>query len=125
MFYLPFTFFYTFDGFVVTIPRSAVNLTDRYPLGTAVITMFRRKADTLPADPVFEPDLEKLGFYINSEDKVRSIRNPERRYQYMVNRNERWNQVHRGMLNYLSSIHDQGVRGWEMGSVKARPRENV
>ncbi|ETI28321.1 hypothetical protein G647_00770 [Cladophialophora carrionii CBS 160.54] len=60
--------------------------------------MFRRKADTLPADPIFEPDLEKLGFFINDEDQVRSVRNPERKYQYQINRNERWNQVHKAAV---------------------------
>lgn len=58
--------------------------------------MFRRKPHTLPADPVFEPDLEKLGFYINGEDQVRSIRDPSRKFQYHINRNERWDQVHKG-----------------------------
>ncbi|EXJ64388.1 hypothetical protein A1O7_00724 [Cladophialophora yegresii CBS 114405] len=60
--------------------------------------MFRRKADTLPADPVFEPDLDKLGFFINDQDQVRSIKNLERKYQYQINRNERWNQVHKAAV---------------------------
>ena len=63
--------------------------------------MFRRLPHTLPADPVFEPDLEKLGFFVNDEDKVRLIRNPKQRYQYEVNKNERWNIVHKGVfLNF-------------------------
>jgi hypothetical protein len=61
--------------------------------------MFRRKPHTLPADPVFEPNLEKLGFFIDEEDRIRSIKNPERKYQYQINRNERWNQVHKGALD--------------------------
>ncbi|KAJ9609152.1 hypothetical protein H2200_006924 [Cladophialophora chaetospira] len=61
--------------------------------------MFRRKPNTLPADPVFEPDLEKLGFFINSEDQVRSIRDPARKFQYHINRNDRWDQVHKGANN--------------------------
>ena len=60
--------------------------------------MFRRLPHTLPPEPHFEPDLEKLGFFVNSEDLVRSIRNPERKFQYLVNRNERWNQVHKGQF---------------------------
>jgi hypothetical protein len=62
--------------------------------------MFRRLEHTLPADPVYEPDLEKLGFFINDADQVRSLKDPKQRYQYAVNRNDRWNEVYRGMRSY-------------------------
>ena len=72
--------------------------------------MFRRKQNALPADPVFPPDLEKLGFFVNSEDQVRSIRNPERKFQYHVNRNERWDQVHKGTFVLQGGrVIEQGV----------------
>ncbi|OQV03164.1 Arb2 domain-containing protein isoform 2 [Cladophialophora immunda] len=61
--------------------------------------MFRRLPHTLPADPVFEPDLAKLGFFLNSEDQVRSISSPDRKWQYKINRNERWNEVHKWANN--------------------------
>ncbi|KIY01409.1 uncharacterized protein Z520_02961 [Fonsecaea multimorphosa CBS 102226] len=60
--------------------------------------MFRRLPHTLPPDAVYEPDLAKLGFFINGEDQIRSVQNPERKYQYRVNRNERWNEVHKSAL---------------------------
>ncbi|KIW88719.1 uncharacterized protein Z519_10765 [Cladophialophora bantiana CBS 173.52] len=63
--------------------------------------MFRRLPHTLPADPVFEPDLAKLGFFINSEDVVRSIRSPDRKYQYKINRNDRWNEVHKSAIHQI------------------------
>lgn len=61
--------------------------------------MFRRLPHSLPRDPVFEPDLEKLGFFINDDDQVRMIRNPEQKYQYQVNKNERVNLVYRQACN--------------------------
>ena len=57
--------------------------------------MFRRLPHTLPADAFYESDLEKLGFRVNEQDQVRGIQDPKKRYQYAVNRNERWNQVHK------------------------------
>ncbi|KAL2426083.1 hypothetical protein ABEF95_010706 [Exophiala dermatitidis] len=61
--------------------------------------MFRRLPHTLPADPVFTPDLEKLGFFVNQDDQIRMIKNPEQKYQYQINRNDRVNQVYRQANN--------------------------
>ena len=60
--------------------------------------MFRRLQHTLPKDPAFEPDLEKLGFFITSEDLVRSTRDPEKKFNYQVNKNERYNEVHKSQF---------------------------
>ncbi|EXJ92498.1 hypothetical protein A1O3_01050 [Capronia epimyces CBS 606.96] len=61
--------------------------------------MFRRLPHTLPADPVFPPDLEKLGFFVNENDQVRMIKNPAQKYQYQINRNDRVNQVYKQANN--------------------------
>ena len=61
--------------------------------------MFRRLPHTLPPDPVFEPDLEKLGFFINDDDQILTIKDPERKYQFQVNKNERINMLYRQALN--------------------------
>ncbi|KAH0844174.1 hypothetical protein AYO21_11530 [Fonsecaea monophora] len=63
--------------------------------------MFRRLAHTLPADAVFEPDLAKLGFFVNEDDQVRSIRSPDRKFQYKINRNDRWNEVHKSAIRRI------------------------
>jgi hypothetical protein len=68
-------------------------------LKSEATTMFRRLSHTLPADPVFESDLEKLGFCVNDQDRVRGISSPKKKYQYDINRNDRWNQVHKGMFS--------------------------
>ncbi|KAK5457089.1 hypothetical protein LTS15_004870 [Exophiala xenobiotica] len=61
--------------------------------------MFRRRPNTLPSDPVFEPKLDKLGFFVNEHDQIRMIRNPEAKYTFKVNSNERVNYVYRQACN--------------------------
>ena len=61
--------------------------------------MFRRLPNTLPEDPSFPADLEKLGYSLNKDDQIRQIRNPEQKYQYVVNRNERVNDVYKEAMN--------------------------
>ncbi|KAH8180156.1 hypothetical protein LIA77_01675 [Sarocladium implicatum] len=53
--------------------------------------MFRRRWGALPKDPVFPPTLEGLGYFVNDDDEVRSIEDPESYYRYRVNHNERVN----------------------------------
>ncbi|KAK5046840.1 hypothetical protein LTR84_007194 [Exophiala bonariae] len=57
--------------------------------------MFRRLAHTLPPDPSFPVDLEKLGFFVTTEDKIRQIQNPSHKFQYRINTNERVNQAYK------------------------------
>ncbi len=61
--------------------------------------MFRRLPHTLPPDPVFEPDLEKLGFFVNDGDQIRMIKNPDQKYQIQINKNERINYLYRQACN--------------------------
>ncbi|KAI1212662.1 Arb2 domain-containing protein [Annulohypoxylon truncatum] len=61
--------------------------------------MFRRKWEGLPADPDFPVDLEKLGYFINEEDEVRAIDNPNNYFKFFLNRNPRWNERQRFAMN--------------------------
>ncbi|KAI9889268.1 MAG: hypothetical protein M1814_005643 [Vezdaea aestivalis] len=42
-----------------------------------------------PEDPSFPADLEKLGYIVNDDDQIRQIIDPERTFQYYMNKNER------------------------------------
>jgi hypothetical protein len=69
--------------------------------------MFRRLPHTLPKDPVIPANIEALGYFINDSDQIRQIRNPEQKYQFVVNRNDRVNDVFKEAMNsecYLTSI---------------------
>lgn len=61
--------------------------------------MFRRLPHTLPPDPSFEPTLEKLGFFVNDDDQIRMIKNPEQKYRYEINKNDRINQLYKQANN--------------------------
>ncbi|RYP13594.1 hypothetical protein DL767_010666 [Monosporascus sp. MG133] len=61
--------------------------------------MFRRKWSGLPADPVFLSDLQKLGYFINEDDEVRSIENPNYYFKYFLTRNGRYNERQRFAMN--------------------------
>ncbi|KAI1779321.1 Arb2 domain-containing protein [Hypoxylon cercidicola] len=61
--------------------------------------MFRRLWSGLPADPHFPADLEKLGYFINEEDEIRSIENPDNYFKYFISRNSRWNDRQRFAMN--------------------------
>ncbi|RYO79930.1 hypothetical protein DL762_007903 [Monosporascus cannonballus] len=61
--------------------------------------MFRRKWSGLPADPAFPSDLKKLGYFINEDDEVRSIENPDYYFKYFLSRNGRYNERQRFAMN--------------------------
>ncbi|XXH05933.1 hypothetical protein Hte_012376 [Hypoxylon texense] len=61
--------------------------------------MFRRLWSGLPADPDFPADLEKLGYFINEDDEIRSIENPNNYFKYFISRNSRWNDRQRFAMN--------------------------
>lgn len=44
--------------------------------------MFRLRAKGLPTDPVFPADLDKLGYYITSDDQIRNKENPSDPYRF-------------------------------------------
>lgn len=61
--------------------------------------MFRRLPHTLPKDPVIPSDISVLGYFINDNDQIRQIRNPEQKYQFAINRNDRVNDVYKEAMN--------------------------
>lgn len=73
--------------------------------------MFLRRADRLPPDITFPANLEKLGYFVTDKDQVRQIRDPERKYQYKINRNDRVNDMYKEAMNSkLSLLSLQGLR---------------
>lgn len=73
--------------------------------------MFRRLSSSLPQDPQIPADLQALGYYVNNEDQIRQIRNPDQKYQHQVNKNERVNEMHREAING-KSLH--GNLNWSL-----------
>jgi hypothetical protein len=64
--------------------------------------MFRRLPHTLPKDPVFPTNIKLLGYFINDDDQVRQIQNPDQKYQFKVNRNDRVNEVYKETMNGMN-----------------------
>ncbi|KAK3172520.1 hypothetical protein OEA41_005842 [Lepraria neglecta] len=61
--------------------------------------MFRRLSSSLPKDPEFPADLEKLGYSINEKDQIRSIANPEQEFHFFISKNERVREVQREAMD--------------------------
>lgn len=61
--------------------------------------MFRRLPNNLPQDPIIEPDLDKLGYFVNENDQLRQKVNPDQKYQYRINRSDRINDLHKEAIN--------------------------
>ncbi|KAI0883667.1 Arb2 domain-containing protein [Annulohypoxylon maeteangense] len=61
--------------------------------------MFRRKWSGLPKDPHFPVDMKELGYFINEDDEVRAIDNPNNYFKFFLNRNPRWNERQRFAMN--------------------------
>ncbi|CAO1600063.1 MAG: hypothetical protein LQ349_000158 [Xanthoria aureola] len=61
--------------------------------------MYRLHESALPADFQFPADLEKLGYVINNQDQVRSLKNPEQEFNFFISKNERMNVVNREAHN--------------------------
>lgn len=61
--------------------------------------MFRRLSSSLPKEPEIPANLEALGYFINGKDQIRQIENPEQKYVYMINRNERVNELYKEAMN--------------------------
>ncbi|KAL7972510.1 Arb2 domain-containing protein [Trichoderma sp. SZMC 28014] len=51
--------------------------------------MFRRLWSGLPPDARFPSDLEGLGYFVNDQDEIRSIENPDSYFKFFLNRNPR------------------------------------
>ncbi|KAH8692987.1 Arb2 domain-containing protein [Talaromyces proteolyticus] len=55
--------------------------------------------EDLPKDAVFPPDLDKLGYFINDQDQIRQLANPQEDFKFKINKNDRWNEVQRNAMN--------------------------
>lgn len=81
--------------------------------------MFVFRPKDLPADPVYPADLKELGYeppsyrigiqvitrssyFINDEDQIKKISDPDQDFQFKVNRNPRWNEVQREAMNCMT-----------------------
>ncbi|KAI0531592.1 Arb2 domain-containing protein [Xylaria digitata] len=67
--------------------------------------MFRRKWSSLPEDPEFSNKLLDLGYYINEDDEIRSVDEPDCYFKYFLNRNPRINMRQRFAMN--QAIQDE------------------
>ncbi|GKT42616.1 uncharacterized protein ColSpa_02797 [Colletotrichum spaethianum] len=53
--------------------------------------MFRRRWSGLPKDPVFSSNLKDLGYFVNDQDEIRNIGNPNYYFKYYLTKNGRVN----------------------------------
>ncbi|KAL7812593.1 Arb2 domain-containing protein [Trichoderma aethiopicum] len=51
--------------------------------------MFRRLWSGLPEDVTFPSDLKGLGYFVNEDDEIRSIEEPDNYFKFFINRNPR------------------------------------
>ncbi|KAM7205335.1 Arb2 domain containing protein [Rhypophila sp. PSN 637] len=61
--------------------------------------MFRRHWSGLPADPIFGSNLAEIGYFVNDEDEIRSLDDPDSYFKFFLAKNERWNDRQRFCFN--------------------------
>ncbi|OAT03747.1 hypothetical protein BDBG_00436 [Blastomyces gilchristii SLH14081] len=61
--------------------------------------MFVFRAEDLPKDPVFPADLKQLGYFINDQDQIKKISNPEEDFVFKINTNDRYNEMQKEAMN--------------------------
>ncbi|KAI9703244.1 MAG: hypothetical protein M1836_007810 [Candelina mexicana] len=77
--------------------------------------MFRRLSSSLPKDPVWPHDLEQLGYFVNEDDQIKSIKYPTQDFRYYINKNQRYNEMHGAAMNaclrdlVLERLHAAGL----------------
>ncbi|KAF3490910.1 uncharacterized protein GIQ15_00427 [Arthroderma uncinatum] len=90
--------------------------------------MFVFQKDALPKDPVFPQNLKELGYFVNDDDQIRMIGDPEAGFLYKINANERYNEQQREAMNgcirdiVVSRLHDQGLETLRL-PIGAEPNE--
>ncbi|CRK23375.1 hypothetical protein BN1708_003650 [Verticillium longisporum] len=70
--------------------------------------MFRRKWSGLPRDYLFPSNLEDLGYFINEDDEIRSVADPDRYFKYWIDKNMRVNGRQRFHFNGPSAAQSFG-----------------
>ncbi|CAG1995919.1 unnamed protein product [Fusarium graminearum] len=63
-----------------------------------LVSMFRRHWSGLPKDVSFPKDLAGLGYFVNDQDEVRSLKDPDNYFKFHVNKNTRVNDRQRFQL---------------------------
>ncbi|EFW16625.1 hypothetical protein D8B26_001381 [Coccidioides posadasii str. Silveira] len=63
----------------------------------AIMFVFRK--ESLPGDVVFPTDLKQLGYFINDNDQIRMIIDPEQKFLYRINANDRYNEMQKESMN--------------------------
>ncbi|KAK2059393.1 Arb2 domain-containing protein [Colletotrichum caudatum] len=61
--------------------------------------MFRRRWSGLPEDPMFPSRLKDLGYFVNDQDEIRNIENPDYYFKYFLTKNGRVNDRQRFHFN--------------------------
>ncbi|KKZ61543.1 hypothetical protein EMCG_03877 [[Emmonsia] crescens] len=61
--------------------------------------MFVFRVQALPKDPVFPADLKQLGYFINDQDQIKMISNPEEDFLFKINVNDRYNEMQKEAMN--------------------------
>ncbi|KAL0764718.1 hypothetical protein CaCOL14_012524 [Colletotrichum acutatum] len=69
------------------------------PVLCSAATMFRRRWSGLPKDPIFSSSLEDLGYFINDQDEIRNIKEPNYYFKYYLTKNGRVNDRQRFHFN--------------------------
>ncbi|KAI5467850.1 Arb2 domain-containing protein [Mariannaea sp. PMI_226] len=90
-----------------------------------LFTMFYRRWSGLPRDVEFPPTLDGLGYFVNDQDEIRSIENPDCYFKFFLNKNLRINECQRFAFNGAMEkvIHDRlKKQGLE---VMALPRDSL
>ncbi|KAK0656781.1 Arb2 domain-containing protein [Cercophora newfieldiana] len=78
--------------------------------------MFRRRWSGLPVDPIYPSNLSELGYFINDQDEIRSLENPDCYFNFFLTKNERWNDrrgfaLNESINNVVSSrLDDLGLK---------------
>ncbi|OOQ83095.1 Arb2 domain-containing protein [Penicillium brasilianum] len=82
--------------------------------------MYVYRSSDLPPDPHFPADLEKLGYTITADDKIRSSIDLETGFKYKINRNDRYNVKNREAMDecirriVISRLQEAGLEIWRL-----------
>ncbi|WEW60537.1 hypothetical protein PRK78_006024 [Emydomyces testavorans] len=113
---IPAVLFSPFSSLISTVDARLLR-----PFFTAIqsghkrVIMFVFRKESLPKDPVFPTDLKKLGYFINDNDQIRMISDPEQGFLYKINTNDRYNEMQKEAMNtcirdiVLSRLHSLGL----------------
>ncbi|KAK2734263.1 hypothetical protein FQN57_001724 [Myotisia sp. PD_48] len=91
--------------------------------------MFVFRKDALPKDPVFPANLKQLGYFVNENDQIRMIADPNERFLYKINANDRYNEMQKEAMNtcirqiVLSRLQNLGLSSFNLpvGTANSSP----